>query len=213
MRQDSRTHDEEQLYSLVRQYDEALAHGAEPASLADSVSRLESEAAEELEHLYQCVALLEQLRRGRDSRLPQPESLGDPELVVRLGDLPQRIGRFELRGEIGRGGCGVVFRAYDSKLERDVAIKIPRPEALISEDMRQRFLREARAAGNLDHPNVVPIYEVGEDGPVCYIAAAYIEGPSLAAWLRRNKIRSTLGRPRRWLPRWPTPWSMRTPGG
>ncbi len=76
---------------------------------------------------------------------------------------------------------------HDATLGRDVAIKIPRPEALVSDELRQRFLREARAAGNLDHPNVVPIYDVGEDGAVCYIAAAYIEGPSLAVWLGQRQ--------------------------
>jgi hypothetical protein len=79
-----------------------------------------------------------------------------------------------------------VFLAYDPSLHREVALKVPRPEALLTPDLRRRFLREARAAAGLDHPNVVPVYEAGEVGPVAYLAAAYCEGPTLAAWLKQQ---------------------------
>ena len=155
-------------------------------SLEEDVSTLRHAAAQEYEHMRQCVAMLERMRRSRDSVAAQSTFANEYRAILRPANVPQRIGRFELRGEIGRGGCGIVFRAHDAKLQRDVALKVPRPEGLVSDDMRQRFLREARAAGNMDHPNLVPIYEVGEDGPICYIAAAYIDGPSLATWLRRR---------------------------
>ena len=61
---------------------------------------------------------------------------------------------------------------------------MPRPEALLTPELRQRFLHEARAAGSLDHPNVVPVHEAGEVGPLCYIAAAYCPGRNLAEHLR-----------------------------
>ena len=61
---------------------------------------------------------------------------------------------------------------------------MPRPEVLITPEVRRRFLREARAAGGLDHPNIVAVHEVGEAGPVCYIASAYCAGPTLSAWLK-----------------------------
>jgi WD40 repeat protein/serine/threonine protein kinase len=186
MNRDAPTPDERQLYSQLRQYDEAIAQGAKPTSLDVSNSAPNHAAAEEFERLCQCVTMLERVRRSRDSRVAQSSSHNGRYAAALPVDLPLRIGRFELRGEIGRGGCGVVFRAHDSKLGRDVAIKIPRPEALVSADIRQRFLREARAAGNMDHPNLVAIHEVGEDGAICYIAAAYIDGPTLAVWLRRQ---------------------------
>jgi tetratricopeptide (TPR) repeat protein len=97
---------------------------------------------------------------------------------------PGTLGRFTLFRELGRGGFGVVYLAHDPGLGRDVAIKVPRAEALLTADLRQRFLREARAAAGLDHPNLVPVYEAGEVGPVCYIASAYCPGPTLAAWLQ-----------------------------
>ena len=188
MNQDSRTPDDEQLYVLVRQYDEAVAHGANRSSVDESASSLKHPEAAEFERLCQCVTLLEQVRRGRDSPPARTAMLFNGHGVsLQVGEGQRRIGRFELRGEIGRGGCGIVFRAYDATLDRDVAVKIPRPEALVSDELRERFLREARAAGNLDHPNVVPIYDVGEDGAVCYIAAAYVEGPSLATWLGQRQ--------------------------
>ncbi len=99
---------------------------------------------------------------------------------------PRRLGRFDLVRELGRGGFGIVYLAHDPTLERLVALKVPRPEFLMHAGLRQRFLHEARAAAGLDHPNLVPVYEVGEAGPVCYLAAAYCPGTSLAAWLRER---------------------------
>jgi hypothetical protein len=67
-----------------------------------------------------------------------------------------------------------------------VALKVPRAEALVSPEARERFLREARAAAGLDHPNVVPVYEAGEVNSVCYIASAYCPGTTLAQWLKQR---------------------------
>ncbi len=85
---------------------------------------------------------------------------------------------------MGRGGFGVVFLAEDSVLGRQVALKVPRPEVLVTPEVGRRFLREAEAASRLDHPHIVPVYEVGEEGLICYIASAYCEGLTLAQWLR-----------------------------
>jgi WD40 repeat protein len=97
-----------------------------------------------------------------------------------------RVGRFELRRQLGKGGCGIVFLAYDPKLEREVALKIPRPEMLLSADARRRLIREALAAAEFDHPNLVPVYETGEIGPVCFIATAFCPGLTLGEWLDRQ---------------------------
>jgi hypothetical protein len=96
------------------------------------------------------------------------------------------LGHYRVRRELGRGGFGIVFLAEDTRLGRPVALKVPRPEALAQADLRQRFLREARAAAGLDHPNVVPVYDTGEVGEISYIASAYCPGDNLAAWLRRQ---------------------------
>jgi serine/threonine protein kinase len=97
---------------------------------------------------------------------------------------PARIGRYEVIGELGTGGFGIVFRAFDPKMRRSVALKVPRPELLLMSEGRQRFLREAQAAGSLDHPGIVPVYDAGEIGHACFIASACCEGPDLGVWLK-----------------------------
>ena len=96
---------------------------------------------------------------------------------------PSKVGRFEIVRQLGRGGHGVVFLAYDPVLRREVALKLPRAAALLTKELRQRFLREAQAAALLTHPNLVPVHEVGEVGPLCYAASAYCPGPALDEWL------------------------------
>jgi WD40 repeat protein/tRNA A-37 threonylcarbamoyl transferase component Bud32 len=94
---------------------------------------------------------------------------------------PQRLGRFEIRGKLGGGAFGVVYRAFDPQLKREVALKVPRPGTLDSPDAVTRFLREATAAAQLRHPNIVPIYDAGRDGDQYYIASAFIAGSPLEA--------------------------------
>jgi serine/threonine protein kinase len=96
------------------------------------------------------------------------------------------LGRYRLLAELGRGVIGTVYRATDSLTERDVAIKTLHP-ALPEEVMhqvRERFLREAKSAGRLNHPNIVTIYDVGEQGDIAYIAMELLEGRSLQKMLR-----------------------------
>ena len=97
------------------------------------------------------------------------------------------FGKFRIIRELGRGGFGVVFLAIDHELRRQVALKLPRADAAQTPEVRERFVREARAAAALDHPNLVPLYEAGEVGKVQYLASAYCEGPTLARWLKEHK--------------------------
>jgi len=106
-----------------------------------------------------------------------------------LADLGLTLGRYTLVNLIGSGGHGLVFLANDSTLKRKVALKIPRPEWLAAERHRKRFLREGHALARLDHPGIVSIYDFGESGSVCYLATAYVDGPSLAEWLARQPER------------------------
>ncbi|MDR3620743.1 MAG: protein kinase [Paludisphaera borealis] len=99
---------------------------------------------------------------------------------------PDQLGRFRILSELGRGGFGIVFLAEDPILGRKVALKVPRVEVLSHGESWARFLREAKAASRLDHPNLVPLLETGEIGPVRYIASVYVEGPSLDVWLARR---------------------------
>ena len=132
-----------------------------------------------------------------------------PRSVALVHEIPRQFGRFTIVRELGRGGFGIVFLAEDSRLRRHVALKVPRPEVMVTAEFRRRFLREAEAASRLAHPHIVPVYEVGEEGPFCFIVSAYCEGPTLAEWLRgkRRPFRSAwrLAWSRSLRPRWPTP--------
>jgi eukaryotic-like serine/threonine-protein kinase len=97
-----------------------------------------------------------------------------------------RLGDYEILAELGGGGMGRVYRARDLTLERIVALKTLAPQFRKDEVLVQRFLKEARAAARLNHPNIVQIYDFGKDGDTYYLAMEYVEGESLAAFLRRG---------------------------
>lgn len=90
-----------------------------------------------------------------------------------------KFGKFEILAELGQGAMGRVFRAHDPILDRDVALKTVAPGLLTGKDTLARFRREARAAARLQHPNIVTIYEVGEEGGTHYIAMELVEGMEL----------------------------------
>ena len=96
----------------------------------------------------------------------------------------KQLGRYRLIDPIGRGGMSAVYRAYDPALDRNVAIKILQAELARDETYRKRFQEEARALGGVNHPNLVPIYVVGQEGLVSYYAMALIEGPTLSQVLK-----------------------------
>lgn len=95
----------------------------------------------------------------------------------------QRFRHFELKSVIGKGGFGVVWHAWDLKLQRDVAIKFPRAERLAEID-KSLFLREARAAARLDHRHIVGVYEISDDEQQTYIVSELVDGQNLKEFLR-----------------------------
>ncbi|MDQ2667915.1 MAG: serine/threonine protein kinase [Gemmatimonadota bacterium] len=110
-------------------------------------------------------------------------------------DLPPGLvsaleGTYELLQEIGRGGMGVVYAGRDIRLDRLVAIKVL-PDLVSSDIVRERFLREARAAARLSHPSIVPIYSADERGGVTFLVMAYVDGTTLSARLRDGAALST----------------------
>jgi YVTN family beta-propeller protein len=96
------------------------------------------------------------------------------------------IGGYRVEELIGRGGMGEVYRAYDGRLDRNVALKILAPRYADDDGFRERLLRESRLAASLDHSNVVPVYDAGEAAAGFYLAMRYVEGADLRAVLRRE---------------------------
>src|SRR2546426_10237137 len=100
-----------------------------------------------------------------------------------------QLGRYEIRSQIGAGGMGEVYLAFDTELDRTVAIKIL-PEALASNQQRlQRFIQEAKAASALNHPNILTVHEIGQTESTHFIATEYIEGETLRQHFLSEGIR------------------------
>lgn len=91
----------------------------------------------------------------------------------------QMFGRYRLDKELGAGAMGAVFLAFDTKLERQVALKIPKVSAVHREEFLDRFSREAKAAAQLSHPNLCPIFDYGEHDGLPFISMGYVDGPPL----------------------------------
>jgi hypothetical protein len=91
---------------------------------------------------------------------------------------------YRIQSLLGRGGMGVVYRAYDLRLRRTVALKLVAPELALDERFRARFARETELAMSLEHPNVVPIYDAGEVDGLLYLAMRYVEGTDLGGLVR-----------------------------
>ena len=103
--------------------------------------------------------------------------------------IPRRIGKYEIRGVLGQGGAGVVYRAFQPDLGREVALKALVAGEHGSPELLKRFLREARAAAGLSHPGVVQVYDFGAEGSLHYIVMELVPRGSLAELLRKRRLR------------------------
>jgi len=118
---------------------------------------------------------------GRDTSGPGPTLISSKDGISK-----PKLGRYQIDREIGRGAMGMVYLGHDDKIGRTVAIKTMVLSDEFEEDMRDevrnRFFREAEAAGRLDHPNIVTVYDVGEEQDLAYIAMDYLKGKDLTAY-------------------------------
>ncbi|MCA9221633.1 MAG: protein kinase, partial [Planctomycetales bacterium] len=150
--------------------------------------------------------LIEMIRGGSGDSLPAIVPVA-AERMAKLRSLPDELhatldgsaeafasepaeffGRYRLIRPLGRGGMGTVWLAHDPQLSRDVALKIPHGSHRADDTWRGRFLREARAAAQLDHANICPIHEVGEIDGHPYMTMGCITGPSLKEWLTQRVV-------------------------
>jgi WD40 repeat protein/tetratricopeptide (TPR) repeat protein len=102
-------------------------------------------------------------------------------------ELPEKIGKFEVLEQLGRGAFGAVYKARDPELERTVALKVPRAGYFGTPEDQERFLREARSTAQLSHPGIVPVHEIGHERGLPYIVSDYIEGLTLADLLTGDR--------------------------
>jgi serine/threonine protein kinase/Flp pilus assembly protein TadD len=99
-----------------------------------------------------------------------------------------RLGRYEIRSPIGKGGMGEVYLARDTQLDRTVALKLLPPDVASDQQRMNRFVREAKATAALSHPNIAHIYEIGEADDVTFIAMEYVEGRTLRQYMKSARI-------------------------
>ncbi len=103
---------------------------------------------------------------------------------------PQKFGRYEIKAELGRGGMAVVYRAYDARFKRDVALKVLPSQLLGEAALRTRFEREAQMIASLEHPAIVPVYDFGDEEGQPYLVMRYMPGGSLADRLEQGPMSS-----------------------
>jgi serine/threonine protein kinase len=117
----------------------------------------------------------------RSRRLAQTrERRTEPTPHGAAAKIGQTLGHYRIDSKLGEGGMGVVYRAFDTHLDRAVAIKVLRPEATVSPERKRRFVQEAKSASALNHPNIIHIYDIDTanlpDGPTDFIAMEFVPG-------------------------------------
>ena len=160
------------LDRLAEEFADRFRHGQRPA-LKEYIDRY-PELAEEIRELFPAMVQVEQAEGGRQGQ--DLDQTGD--LRTANPSLSQ-IGDYRFLREIGRGGMGVVYEAEQISLGRRVALKVLPKHVSNDRMVQERFRREARAAARLHHTNIVPVYEVGQDGDVRYYAMQFIQGQGL----------------------------------
>ncbi len=145
--------------------------------LSEYIERYPEHAAR-IQKLFPMLVLMEQAGSGAEAGTNATLLPAGTDGAA-AGSMPDQVGGYRILREIGRGGMGVVYEAEQLALGRRVALKVLPLHAGQSDSGLERFRREAKAAARLDHTNIVPVYEVGEEGAVCYYAMQLVHGQPL----------------------------------
>jgi len=182
---------DEQLAAIVNELIDNLQTGGEPD--VDAAARRHPELAGELRSLWGAMLLAHRLGDAT-SRGDTPDAAPIRSVDINRNDsshddaLPRSFGEYELLSELGRGGMGIVYQARQPRLDRIVALKMLRAGAGANSAETVRFRQEAISAARLDHPHVVPVYEVGETQGRPYFSMQYVAGTTLAERLAAGPI-------------------------
>jgi serine/threonine protein kinase/tetratricopeptide (TPR) repeat protein len=182
-----------QLQLAVHEFTLRQEAGA-PASVADFLHRFPEQADALRERLGPSAAT-----RPTDTTPPEEPEVAKidtvrPDIAVAptpqgpVGqELPRQFGRYKLLRTLGQGGMGAVYLAHDTQLDRPIALKVPFFTSTDGPEVLARFYREARSAATLNHPNICPLYDVGENDGTPYLTMAYIEGQPLGKLMKPNQ--------------------------
>lgn len=127
--------------------------------------------------------------RGNESNTEPARTRASGQATSDSAEHPAQIGRYAVRRVLGSGGFGCVYLAEDTELQREVAVKVPHERNIDALADVETFLEEARILASLDHPHIVPVYDIGRtpDG-ICYIVSRFIDGSSLNARIRETRM-------------------------
>ena len=159
---------------IAESFAQAIRNGDAPS--VDAIVEQHSDPTGELKALLQSIEMIESLK--------QTESAADETFTSEFTEDLKRLDDYEIVGEIGRGGMGVVFEAIHESLGRRVAIKVFSASALGDDRLLQRFQQEAQAAARLRHSHIVPVYGVGRSDRFHYYVMDLVDGMSVRQWLR-----------------------------
>jgi serine/threonine protein kinase len=159
---------------IADEFVEAFRQGKNPS--VEEFARRYPEQAAEIREMLPALVLMEEAKAEDDSPGPGESA-------------PRQIGRYRVERLLGKGGFGLAYLANDDQLQRPVAIKMPHDRLVAQATDAEAYLTEARAVATLDHPNIVPVHDVGstEDCPL-FIVSRYIDGTDLATRLRRSRL-------------------------
>jgi serine/threonine protein kinase len=176
--EDRNTDERDALEVLAADFADRFRKGESP-SISEYANQ-HPELADEIEELFPTISVVEQLKVHQEGHSGRRASLGGMRL--------ERLGDFRILNEIGRGGMGIVYEAFQESLGRRVALKVLPKQSLLEPRQLERFRREAQTAARLHHTNIVPVFGVGEHDGYHYIVMQLIRGVGLDALLARLSL-------------------------